>query len=46
MLLIYAFSLVGGTICNRTHEQSGRLGGRKQREFVDDDLTMGKHLTI
>ena len=32
--------------CKRTSEESGTIGGRKEKEFVDDDLTTGKHPTI
>ena len=46
MLSIHALSLVGGTICKRTSEESGTIGGRKEKELVDDDLTTGKHPTI
>ena len=30
----------------RTSEESGTKGGRKEKELVDDDLTMGKHPAI
>ena len=45
-LSIHALSLVGGTICKRTSEESGTIGGRKEKELVDDDLTTGKHPAI
>ena len=32
--------------CERTSEESGTIGGRKEKKFVDDDLTTGKHPTI
>ena len=32
--------------CERTSEESGTIGGRKEKEFADDDLTTGKHPTI
>ena len=32
--------------CKRTSEESGTIGGWKEKEFVDDDLTTGKHPTI
>ena len=32
--------------CKRTSEESETIGGRKEKEFVDDDLTTGKHPTI
>ena len=32
--------------CKRTSEESGRIGGRKEKEFVDPHLTTGKHPTI
>ena len=46
MLSVHAPSLVGGTICKRTSEESGTIGGSKKKEFLDDDLTTGKHPTI
>ena len=46
MLSIHALSLVGGTICRWTNEDSGTTGGRNEEEFVDDNLTTGKHPTI
>ena len=46
MLSIHKLSLVGGTICKRTCEESGTIGGRKEKELVDDDLTTGKYPTI
>ena len=46
MQLIHTLSLVGGTICKRTIEESGKIGGTKEKKFVDVDLTTGKHLTI
>ena len=45
-LSIHALSLVRGTICKRTSEESGTIGGRKEKELADYDLTMGKHPTI
>ena len=45
-LSIHTLSLVGGTICKRTSEDSGTIGGRKEKELVDIDLTTGKHPTI
>ena len=30
----------------RTSGESGTVGGRKEKEFVDDDLTTGKHPAI
>ena len=32
--------------CKRTSEESGTIGGRKEKELVDDDLATGKHPTI
>ena len=32
--------------CKSTSAESGTIGGRKEKEFVDDDLTTGKHPTI
>ena len=32
--------------CKRTSEESGTIGGRKEKELVDDELTTGKHPTI
>ena len=32
--------------CERTSEESGAIGGRKEKELVDDDLATGKHPTI
>ena len=32
--------------CKGTSEESGTIGGRKEKELVDDDLTTGKHPTI
>ena len=29
----------------RTSGESKTVGGRKEKEFVDDDLAKGKHLT-
>ena len=34
------------TYCKRTSEESGTIGGRKEKELVDDELTTGKHPTI
>ena len=34
------------TWCKRTSEESGTIGGRKEKELVADDLTTGKHPTI
>ena len=45
-LSIHALSLPGGTISQRTREESGTIGGRKEKELLDDDLTTGKHPTI
>ena len=39
-------SKIKGMKCKRTSEESGTMGGRKEKEFVDNDLTMEKHLTI
>ena len=36
----------GHSLCKRTSEESGKIGGRKEKELVDDDLTTGKHPTI
>ena len=38
--------LIGKAYCKRTSEESGTIGGRKEKELVDDDLTTGKHPTI
>ena len=32
--------------CKRTSEESGTISRRKEKELVDKDITMGKHLTI
>ena len=32
--------------CKRTSEENGTIGGRKEKELVDDDLTTGKHPTV
>ena len=32
--------------CERTSEESGTIGGRKEKELVDEKLTTGKHPTI
>ena len=45
-LLIHALSLVRGTMCETTSEESGTIGGRNIKEFADADLTMGKHPAI
>ena len=34
MLSIHALSLVGGTICNRTGEESGTIGRRTEKETL------------
>ena len=34
------------THCGMASQESGTMGGRKEKEFVDADLTTGKHPTI
>ena len=32
--------------CKRTSGESGTIGGREEKKFVDNDLATGKHLNI
>ena len=45
-LRIHQRSYCGGWRCQRTSDESGTIGGRKEKEFVDENLTAGKHPTI
>lgn len=39
-------TVVANDHCARTSEESGTIGGRKRRGFLDPHLTKGKHLPI
>lgn len=51
---LFPYSKAGGglsparvdTQCERTNEESGTVGGRKEKEFNDEKLPRGKHPTI